>query len=352
MAKPDGIYVTYSKNDDKVRYGDKGKPGISSDDIQNDSSSINGDTVTDAMDHLNLADLADQAALSVHKNDTTNPHKTSIGNIEDGTLAELNAAVTDATLDDASDPRPPLPHDLGGAEHTPDTLANLNTRVSDATLGGLSNAVPQPLGVAAAGVGLGSQRDDHVHPHGNLSVGGGYEHDTDQIENLSALIGADLTAALETLAASQPSGGDMYENSPGVGTAINAAIQNTWYPWISASQGEVAGAPYLTFSDDNVNGDYLEIGASGGGKYQIVLTGSFSGSVSTIWEIYVFLNGGVSRIGARRALGTGGDVGAFGASGSLNLSPGDQLRVKVRCTTGAAKNFTCQIMDLDIHRVG
>lgn len=86
-----------------------------------------------------------------------------------GTLAEINASISDATLIDTadtripsqdendslagtsgvpsvtnryvtdadprnSDARTPATHALGGAEHSPDTLANLNTKVSDATL--------------------------------------------------------------------------------------------------------------------------------------------------------------------------------------------------------------------------
>jgi len=50
------------------------------------------------------------------------------------TLANLNAKVSDATLDDSSDTRDPNAHTLGGSGHSTDTLANLNTKVSDATL--------------------------------------------------------------------------------------------------------------------------------------------------------------------------------------------------------------------------
>lgn len=50
------------------------------------------------------------------------------------TLAELNAKVSDATLDDSGDPRDPKAHALGGTDHTAATLAELNAKVSDATL--------------------------------------------------------------------------------------------------------------------------------------------------------------------------------------------------------------------------
>jgi hypothetical protein len=50
------------------------------------------------------------------------------------TLANLNSKISDATLDDDGDTRPPIAHDLGGAYHSADTLANLNNKISDANL--------------------------------------------------------------------------------------------------------------------------------------------------------------------------------------------------------------------------
>lgn len=49
-------------------------------------------------------------------------------------LANLNARVTDANLDDLGNTRPPAAHDLGGAAHNMDILADLNAKVSNATL--------------------------------------------------------------------------------------------------------------------------------------------------------------------------------------------------------------------------
>jgi len=47
---------------------------------------------------------------TTHRGLTNNPHSTDVGNLGSGTLAELNAAITDATLDDSSDPRDPNAH--------------------------------------------------------------------------------------------------------------------------------------------------------------------------------------------------------------------------------------------------
>lgn len=50
------------------------------------------------------------------------------------TLAQVNAKISDATLDDASSTRDPNAHTLGGSAHSADTLANVNAKISDATL--------------------------------------------------------------------------------------------------------------------------------------------------------------------------------------------------------------------------
>lgn len=50
---------------------------------------------------------ADGATLDAHVASTSNPHSTSIANIGSGTIAQLNSAVSDATLDDSSSARPP-----------------------------------------------------------------------------------------------------------------------------------------------------------------------------------------------------------------------------------------------------
>lgn len=72
---------------------------------------LSHDTATTGAELTQLGDGSDADLLHVHAladthiADTANPHGTDVENLGSGTLAELNAAITDATLDDASDPR-------------------------------------------------------------------------------------------------------------------------------------------------------------------------------------------------------------------------------------------------------
>lgn len=89
-------------------------------DDHNQLANIQGGT-TGERNHLTNAELAalhthaNQAQLDLvtdgdHDVRTDNPHATDVGNLGSGTLAELNAAITDATLDDSGDSRPPTSH--------------------------------------------------------------------------------------------------------------------------------------------------------------------------------------------------------------------------------------------------
>lgn len=62
-----------------------------------------------------------------HVSDTANPHLTSLANIGTGTLANLNTAVTDATLDDSSSSRTPSAHTIASHSDTTATGTQLNT---------------------------------------------------------------------------------------------------------------------------------------------------------------------------------------------------------------------------------
>ena len=65
------------------------------------------------------------SANNSHRTNTSNPHATDIGNLGSGTLAQLNAIVTDATLDDSSATRTPSAH-----THTHTDITDFDTEVN------------------------------------------------------------------------------------------------------------------------------------------------------------------------------------------------------------------------------
>ena len=67
------------------------------------------------------------------------------------TLADLNAKISDATLDKDTDKRDPNTHNLGGEEHGADTLANLNAKVSDTNLANEAEVIKKDGSVAFTG---------------------------------------------------------------------------------------------------------------------------------------------------------------------------------------------------------
>lgn len=131
--------------------GSNDKVGIDSGATANYIGADSSDGVLRTDSSLDYADGGDYVTLSLnstlktnydnaatHTGLTNNPHSTDIGNLGSGTLAELNAVVTDATLDGSSDTRTPASHNsshqLGGADAiklddlaTPDDNTNLDS---------------------------------------------------------------------------------------------------------------------------------------------------------------------------------------------------------------------------------
>ena len=93
---------------------------VVSDDTANNEVDFDVEEVN--IDHQNLggAGTNTHAQIDTHISDTANPHATDIENLGSGTLAELNAAITDATLDANTGPRPPTSHASNHTDGTDD----------------------------------------------------------------------------------------------------------------------------------------------------------------------------------------------------------------------------------------
>jgi len=205
--------------------------------VDNDSG-VSGAFVDDALNTLETAidSVSSEAALntshrvsdgsghtdvatnSAHVADvTTNPHATDLGNIGSGTLAELNTAVTDATLIDTGDSRLSDDRDPTAHNQAYTTIDNVPT---DTFLGrdtagtGTAEAlsVTDAAGLldhADLGTGIGTnthaQIDSHISSHAALhALAGGDAIDHDGLLGFVANEHIDwTTGGAESIAASR-----------------------------------------------------------------------------------------------------------------------------------------------------
>lgn len=88
-----------------------------------DSERVGGQKINSNFDEV----YAFEVLNSAHRDITSgNPHGVDIENLGSGTLAELNAAISDATLDDASGTRDPNAHN-----HTASDVTDFDTEVGN-----------------------------------------------------------------------------------------------------------------------------------------------------------------------------------------------------------------------------
>jgi hypothetical protein len=109
-------------------------------------------------------------ANTSHRGLTNNPHGTSLANLDDGLLADLNALISDATLDDASSARTPTSHASTHATGGSDALVAQNLSSGAAPSGqmletngsGGFTLITTPTGVTDHGALTGLGDDDHT----------------------------------------------------------------------------------------------------------------------------------------------------------------------------------------------
>ena len=156
------------------------------------------------VDGTTLYDPAGTAAAEVAAHDafsgahgghftaTNNPHSTSIANIDAGTLAQLNAAITDATLDDVSGQRDPTAHTHPWSEitATPTTLAGygITDGATDAELAAHAAEVNGVHGLVNTGGGTLFLSDDGSY---KAASGGGLAA---VVDDPTPQLGGDLDA--------------------------------------------------------------------------------------------------------------------------------------------------------------
>lgn len=161
--------------------------------IDNDSTVI-GEQVSDALEYLD-------GYIGGHIVDVNNPHQTSIGNIVQGTLAELNLAISDATLDDISGTRTPTAHAISHEEGESDAIDGYQIGIVYVPVN-YAAPVSSIIGehIAAIDVALASAGPvDSVFGRVGDVVAATDDYSASQIDNDSTVSGEQVSDALEYL---------------------------------------------------------------------------------------------------------------------------------------------------------
>jgi hypothetical protein len=131
---------------------------IVADDTANNEIDLDVEEVNLVHQNIGGAGTNTHAQIDTHLADTANPHATDIENLGNGTLAELNASITDATLDNNTDSRPPngsATGDLTGSFPGP-TLVNTTVIPGSYTATDLTVGADGRITAASSGSGGGS----------------------------------------------------------------------------------------------------------------------------------------------------------------------------------------------------
>jgi len=249
---------------------------------------------------------------TTHRGRVDNPHATDLGNLGTGTLAELNAVVTNATLDDAGDARTPIAHatthEQGGSDEL--LAQDLGSGVGGAgqlleTDGtGGWNLVAAPTIISDHG-GLGGLGDDD-HPqylltNGGRTLTGDLNLGTNDITNVGTVDGVDVSAQATTTNAhiantANPHGTNLENLGTGTLGNLNALLTDATLddagdartPTAHATTHEQGGSDELLAQD---------LGSGGGGAGQLLETDGTGGWTLITTPVVITDHGGLGGLG-------------------------------------------------------
>jgi hypothetical protein len=145
-----------------------------------------------------------------------------------------------------------------------------------------------------------------------------------------------------------PSYGELYEQ--GLGSTITVTTAGTYYGWVTAIDGETAGSPYITFTNDST-ADRLTIGASGAGVYDINVSISFVGASASIVQGAIYKNGSrQDKLSFQRQFPASPQYGVVPISGKLSLAASDYIDLRFT-SDGNGDVITISNLNFSIHRV-
>ncbi len=221
-----------------------------------------------------LATKADTSALTAHTSATANPHATSIANLGAGTLAQLNVALTGATLDEAGTARPPTTHasdHVGGSDPIPNATAG--------TAGLMPAADKSKLdGYPATPAGFETTSSKGV-AGGYASLDGGGKIPAAQIPAVALPTVSVVADATARLALTVEEGDEAVQTDDGSHWIYDGT---TWIQRATAGTGDVLGPAGATADElavfDGLTGKVLKggsgVSAAGG---NITLSGTVDG---------------------------------------------------------------------------
>lgn len=129
----------------------------------------------------------------------------------------------------------------------------------------------------------------------------------------------------------QVAAGSMYENNSSGSTITTPS---TFTGWISAT-ADAQTTGYVTFLDDNANGDQLVIGASGAGLYLALWKATVNGNNSQTIKGSLFKNASqITTSEAWTTVDTGDTIHTMSGACLITLAAADIIRLKFLVAAG------------------
>jgi hypothetical protein len=146
---------------------------------------------------------------------------------------------------------------------------------------------------------------------------------------------------------------DLYEFN-NTGTTISLGTGTQWEQWITATEGTCTGASYADFTNDDTDGDSIEIGASGVGDYMCNASIGFTGSNSiTVFGALSIDNVIQTHCRFKRSLSASATVGSASISCILpDLASGEEVRLEFKQDDGSTKQVDVHTVNVACHRIG
>jgi len=132
------------------------------------------------------------------------------------------------------------------------------------------------------------------------------------------------------------------------GSSTVLSTKDIWYQFLYFDTDGLSEG----VTPDHTN-DHLTILVAG--KYMVNVSMVVTGTVSTTFEIQLFVNDGATgktNVHTERAIGTVADVGSMHASGIVDLAIGDTVELWARTTTTNSRNLILRDVTLSIFMIG